>query len=667
MAVQLGRPPMALKITDPLAGREKPAEPPKPRTPRKPQRLPPGGLYAPSEPKGTLVPIGEDNLEARVKADFRLFLILLWRHLLGVDPAPAMLDMAGFLQHGPVRSVINAFRGFSKSWITGGYALWRLYVDAQQKILVVSGSLGRAMGTTQWCLSLIQTWDLLKHLRPKMHQRQSAKAFDVGPATPDQSPSVHALGIGGQIVGFRGDCIIPDDVETQQNTITVAGRESIAEAVKEYDSVLKPPIMLADGTLDPTKLQPCVKYLGTPHDEDSLYGAKKLPARGYTKRIWPAVYPDAKQIKAYGDYLAPWVLAALEKDPALVGQPIMPTRFSLDELEKKRLSLGSSEYALQFMLDTSLADAGKYPLRLRDLMVMPLDPRRGPEMVTWTNDAKYRLTDLQAMGQQGDYYYEPATPPQMIHLPYNQIVATIDNSGRGSDETALTIGAELNGILFVLHLWASKAGFDIETLKAIAERLVRFKVQRVIIESNFGDGMFAALLAPVIEQAWKDHNKRSNRGPGWEKETSGTTIEEVRAGNQMAKEKRILSVLEPVTQQHRLVIDRGAIEWDYNSLKDIEGEDTRHHYALAHQFTHLTREKDCLRHDDRLDSLAIFVAAFADILGVDPIMMAAQSTADREQEEFDRLYGDVDEDENGSPTIKPRGSGRAIGMQPQRR
>jgi hypothetical protein len=668
---------VALKIFDPLLaaetlGKQKDAElllePATQPVPSKPQVLPAGGLYAPSEPQETLVPLNEDqNPQARIKADFRLFLILLWRHLLGKDPAPSMLDMAGYLQHGPVRSVINAFRGFSKSWITGGYALWRLYVDAQQKILIVSGSLTRALATAQWCLSLIQTWPLLRHLKPGPHQRQSGKAFDVGPALPDQSPSVHALGIGGQIVGFRGDCIIPDDVETQQNSITVAGREAISEAVKEFDSVLKPPILNADGTPVLGVLQPAIKYLGTPHDEDSLYGAKRLLARGYSKRIWPATYPDPKQLKAYGDHIAPWVVSMLEKDAKLVGTPIMPTRFSMDDLTKRRLSLGNSEYALQYMLDTSLADANKYPLKVRDLMVMSLDPRRGPEQVTWTNDLKYRLTDLPVMGFPGDFFYEPALPPDTVYIPWNRIVAAIDNSGRGQDETSLCIGAELNGVIFLLKLYATKAGYDIGTLQKIAELLVQYRVQKVKIESNFGDGMFAALLTPVIEAEWKKHFKTSNRGPGWDKEGSGTLIEEVRSSNQMAKEKRILAIMEPVTQQHRLVIAKEVIEYDYASLKEIEGEDTRYRYALGHQYTHLTREKDSLVHDDRLDSLAILVSDFADILGVDPSLMAASSSADRMQEEFDKLYGDLDEDDDGMPRITPRGKGRAAGLQPTKR
>lgn len=594
--------------------------------------------------------------EEAIKADFRLFLILLWRHLLGCDPTPIMLDMAWYLQHGPDRSVIMAFRGFSKSWITGAYAMWRLYRDPQQKILVVSGSLARAVASTNWCLNVITSWPLLQHLAPLPHQRQSSKAFDVGPATPEQSPSFHALGIGGQVVGFRADCIVPDDVETQQNSLTVTMREKIAEAIKEFDSVLKP------GGV--------IKFLGTPHDEDSVYS--KLPKRGYSVRVYPALYPTHEQIKKYGDKLAPYVLTQLRKlGPSCVGTSTMPTRFTDEDLAQRRLSLGTSEFALQFMLDTSLSDKQRYPLKLKDLMVMSLDPRRGPEAVVWTDDPGSRVLDLPVMGFEGDYYHAPTIPQGASYSPYNRIVGHVDNSGRGSDETALTILAELNGIIFWLHLWASTDGFEPSTLIAIAKACVRFRVQTLRVESNFGDGMFVALLTPVLVKEWATHNAALRRqihtstNPG--EEEGGTSIEEVRSTNQMAKERRILSALEPVTQQHRLVVDRAVVEWDFSSLQQIEGEDTRHKYAVGHQYTHLTRDRDCLLHDDRVDSLAGGVLAFADILGVDPGTMARVHSQDREDEEYERLFGDLDEDDDGTLRHSGRTGSRPESLKPQSR
>lgn len=566
------------------------------------------------------------DMRALLESDFRQFLILLWQHLLGVDPTPAMLDMAWYLQHGPNRSIIMAFRGFSKSWITGAYALWRLYCDPQEKVLVVSGSLPKATANTNWCLMLIHTWPLLAHLKPKANQRQSSRAFDVGPATPEQSPSFHALGIGGQAAGWRATVIIPDDVETAQNSITPDMRHKNAEAVKEFDSILKP---------GPASV---IKYLGTPHDEDSLYNV--MSKRGYAVRIWPAMFPTEDQIKKYGDKLAPWITSQIKKlGPTCVGHSIMPTRFPDDDLATRRASLGQSEFALQFMLDTTLSDANRYPLKLRDLMVMGLDPRKGPDSVTWTTDAACRVRDIPCLGHDGDGYFHPVLPPGAGYVPYNRIIGAVDNSGRGDDETALVIIAELAGTLYLLHLWASKAGFDVPTLKHISQMCVRFRVQKLKIEANFGDGMFATLLRPVLTKEWELANKAAKRlGKPLAEQDGGTSIEEIRVSNLMAKERRILSILEPVTQQHRLVMAEEVVRWDYDSLEKIEGEDTRHRYALMYQYAHLTRERDSLAHEDRLDALALGVSDFADILGVDPAAMAKVIREDAADEEFEKFF-----------------------------
>ena len=57
--------------------------------------------------------------------DFRVFLTLVWRHLNLPDPTPIQLDIALYLQHGPRRKIIEAFRGVGKSWITAAYVVWR--------------------------------------------------------------------------------------------------------------------------------------------------------------------------------------------------------------------------------------------------------------------------------------------------------------------------------------------------------------------------------------------------------------------------------------------------------------------------------------------------------------------------------------------------------------
>lgn len=583
------------------------------------------------------------TLEQRVKGDFRVFLTMVWRHFGYPDPAPPMLDMAYWLQHGPDRSIIMAHRGFSKSWITGAYALWRLYCDPNEKVMVVSGGLVRACATSNWCLSLVLTMPILKDLRPKTSSRQSAQMWDVGNCIPAQSASFTAFGIGGQLVGFRGSLIIPDDVETQTNSLTVVMREKIREAVKEFESVLTP-----GGQ---------IKYLGTPHDVDSLY-LNLLSLKNqdgtfvYVARIWPARYPNEEERRKYNGRLAPYIEHMIKKlGPSCIGHSTMPMRFPDEDLNKREAAMGKSEFRLQFMLDLTGSFIDKFPLKLRDLVVMPLARDKAPEDLVWGNQKRH--SELPLMGHDGDYYHEPNFVGE-FYSPWERTIGYLDGSGRGSNETVVAIGSSLIGRAFLRRMWASKDGYGPETLKAISKLCVEYRVSTLFIENNYGDGMLTALIRPYLTMAWQEALKKARKQEldG----LAGTTLEEVRS-SAAQKEKRILSVLEPVCQAHRLVVDKAVIEWDHQSIMAMEGEDTRRRYSFAYQFTHLTREQHCLAEDDRVEAVAGLCGMMADVLEVEPLGMAVRARDDREDDFFKWL----EEDEGAVLSGRVGASGRTYG------
>jgi hypothetical protein len=61
---------------------------------------------------------------------------------------------------------------------------------------------------------------------------------------------------------------------------------------------------------------------------------------------------------------------------------------------------------LQFMLDTSLSDALKFPLKLNDFHVLPLDLQRGPSDMVWSA-SKETLLDMPAVALPGDRWHRP--------------------------------------------------------------------------------------------------------------------------------------------------------------------------------------------------------------------------------------------------------------------
>ena len=529
--------------------------------------------------------------------DFRSFLVLVWRHLRLPDPTPIQLDFAGYLQSAPRRTVNEAFRGVGKSWIAATYVVWRLRLDPSLKFMVLSASKDRADNFTTFCMRLINDIPVLQCLLPGPEQRCSKLSFDVGPARADHAPSVTSKGIFSQITGGRADIIIADDIEVPNNSYTQMMRDKLSEAVKEFDAILKPGGQII--------------YLGTPQTEQSLYNS--LPDRGYAVRIWPARYPTPDQMVNYGEgRLAPCIVKALEQDPSLAGKPTDPLRFNEDELLEREMSYGRSGFQLQFMLDTRLSDAERYPLKLSDLVVMGLGNTDAPEKVIWASGMGNVINDLPCVGLNGDRFHSPAFLSG-DWIPYTGSVMAIDPSGRGSDETAVCVIKMLNGFLYLTAMRAFRDGYSEKTLGEIVKLAKAQEVKQVIIEANFGDGMFTQLISPFFQKEYP------------------CPLEEVKHSRQ--KELRIIDTLEPVMSQHKLVVDRGVIVWDYDSTKDLPPEKALK-YQLMYQMSRITKDRGALAHDDRLDCLAIAVGYWTERMGQDADRRMEQRKDDLLREEL---------------------------------
>ena len=83
--------------------------------------------------------------------------------------------------------------------------------------------------------------------------------------------------------------------------------------------------------------------------------------------------------------------------------------------------------------------------------------------------------------------------------PYSGTVMAIDSSGRGSDLTGYAVVKQLNGNLFLMDCGGFAGGYEGKTLEALANKAKQYGVNEVIVEANFGDGMFTHLLEPVLE------------------------------------------------------------------------------------------------------------------------------------------------------------------------
>ena len=141
-----------------------------------------------------------------------------------------------------------------------------------------------------------------------------------------------------------------------------------------------------------------------------------------------------------------------------------------------------------------------------------------------------------------------------------------------------------------------KRQYSDNTLLDILKGCKKFNVSKLLIETNFGDG--------IVSELFRKHLVQTKQS---------IDIEEVRAN--VRKEDRIIDSLEPVFNQHRLVVDRSVIDWDFKSNADQPPEE-RLLYMLFYQMSRMCREKGAVKHDDRLDCLAQGVKYYTDALAI---------------------------------------------------
>lgn len=526
------------------------------------------------------------NVDSKLRAyflSFPLFVALVWK-LIGLpQPTPIQVNISETLQEPPSnRFIIQGFRGVAKSFITCAYVVWLLWRDPQLKIMIVSASKERADANASFIKKIINEVPFLGNLKAREGQRDTQNLFDVGPARPDHSPSVKSVGITGQLTGSRADIIVADDVEVPGNSFTQVMRDRLFELVKEFDAILKPG--------DDKK----IIYLGTPQNEMSLYN--ELQERGYITYIWPARYPyDDKHRRTYGDKLAPFIANIMDGDPEkYYGKPTDPRRFDEEDLQKRELSYKKAGFMLQFMLDTTLSDADKYPLRLRDLIVGHIPMDEAPMRLTWLPDPSraISLDEAPPLGLKGDRYFQFHKASEET-AKFSYRILAVDPSGRGKDETGYAVLYWLNGYVYVMEVGGLLGGYSDEVLIKLSNIAKKWNVSEVVVEGNFGDGMYCKLLQPILLSRHK------------------ASIEEVKSKGQ--KELRIIDTLEPVVTNHKLVVTPDCIRHDYDSVPEGDLK-----YACFYQFTRITSDRGALVHDDRLDALAIGVCYLVELMAVDP-------------------------------------------------
>jgi hypothetical protein len=509
-----------------------------------------------------------DKYLKQLVTHFPTYLAYVYEHIGLPSPTPLQYRIAEILNDNPSRLILEAARGTGKSWIMAIFTTWRLLRNPDEKILVVSASGPKSIEIATFIRSLFENVPLLDHLKPGPEQRDSVLSFDVAGCKVAIAPSVSALGITSQITGKRASLVLADDVEVPSNSMTELMREKLVARVQEFEALLIP------------DMPSSIIFAGTPQSMESIYNKLEYPTV-----VLPAQVPEDESV--YEGKLDPWILQ--QGGP---GEATDKVRFPIEVLEERKAGIGLPNYKLQYMLDTTLSDAERFPLKTIDSMVMPLTKDEGPATISYTKSKEYALKEIPNLGFTGDRFQKPYMVSDR-RLPYDKVIMSIDPSGSGLDETSFAVIGVLSGNVYVLDFGGTRKGYSDEALMFLANKAKEWNVQEIVPEKNFGSGMFTELFRKILVPVH-----------------SAYIVDDFNVSGQ--KEARIIDNVAPILTNHQLIFNEDAVIEEVEWVQKNPAENLV--YSLMYQMTHITYERGALEHDDRLDALAIGLQYIADMV-----------------------------------------------------
>lgn len=527
---------------------------------------------------------------------FETFLFDVMTGLLGFKCTRNQIDIARFMALADRLLMVQAQRSQAKTTIAACYVVWTWIQEPSHRFLVVSAGEALAKEISGWIIQILTHMEELECLRPDVGQRRSVEAFDVHYELkgPEKSPSLGCMPITGNIQGRRADTLLADDIESSRNSRTATARETLLDLMGDFNSICTHGKIL---------------FLGTPQSVDSVYNT--LPSRGYKVRIWPGRYPTPKQMEAYGDCLAPMLAEDLVKDPSLgmgggpagdQGKPTDTVLLGEALLTEKEIAQGSARFSLQYLLNTALTDAERFPIKLGAVKFMHLSPDSGP-METFHTPIQSNLIKPPVGFSVPDRLYRVGNTGEE-HGPYQGTHMYIDPAGGGlnGDETGWAVTRFLAGSVHVPGVGGVKGGYSPDSMDALVDLMLKFKISTCQIEENYGKGAFRVVLEPYVIRRYKE------RG------LPPPLLEDDFVTGQ--KELRILDTLEPVFGSGKIVLNEALIHDDVQTIAQYASE-KRKFYSLFYQLARITRDRGALLHDDRVEALAGAVRYWLPQMGLD--------------------------------------------------
>lgn len=533
---------------------------------------------------------------------FPNFLNVAWDYLYEQDPLswgkPTRWQSwaSNFLETGGPRIALGAHRGFSKTSFGGAYIPYRLKKNKNLRVRVVSNNDDFAADITNFSKRLVDGVEVLEDLRPGKDQRSSSRKFDVAGSAAALGASVSCSGIFSATQGRRPDLLWIDDIEGANTIDTATNRARLHKRRIDLESLCS------------RNSQVVVVFTYWSEESEYLH----LEQEGYKVVLIPQRYPNAELLDKQRHKLCPLILEDIEKDPSLMtgggldgtlGKPICPELFPEEVCQQKELRIGRTQYRLHYLLDTSPYGDEAYPLKCRDLYVMDVHAEKAPSTLALRREPKFQWSaeEVPHVGFKGDFYYFPAETGEM--RPYKTVTGAVDPSGRGAsgDETGIAIAGILNSHYHFMEIDGYPGGYEEEKFDNILWTFAQYDTRTILVEENGLGSAWGELLRGRLPRIREEAMKR---WPLLHKEPWRVSIVPIQSRGR--KELRLVQTLEPVANQHRIIINKTIIQREYAN-RDRGGRENSLRFLWAYQWTRLTKVINCLKNDDRLDPMEFIV------------------------------------------------------------
>ena len=521
----------------------------------------------------------------------------------------------------PVRTrIVLGFRQLGKSHIAPVAMDYLAYRDPSWRFVIVASSEGLACENLRRMRHIIRAAWWLQHLQPTEDDKDNDTELQFGCAPKGDQSSVMAIGITGTLASKRAHVVYGDDLEQPTNTLTVDARNRLHELTRQFSAWLYE--TKGSKNTSPTR----ILESGTYHAEDSLY-LRQVSMDKAAARAYPVRYPHPTEKIPY---LAPFLAENLAKERTLAGSPTTPRRFGIGYVAEQEAK-SKLYFHWQYLMLPGIGEGERRPLKLGDLMVMPLHRDAVPFPVLW---GEHDHNGSTAIGTIENRSPDPQSRLQAIRRPaqigsttinYQGTKAGLDIAGAGADRMVLCIVSMAAATFFVKNLTIMSGGLDSGSLAKIAAALREHGATELIYEKNADPtGAFGQLLTKAIGDAAVPKGADPLYPDGWSCQVTGKH-------SSGQKELRVINTIEPLLAGHKIVVAPQVLEPQCPGHPEHE---------FQWQFTRITRERNSLQHDDAVDAMQIALAAWTDSnqsLSMREDAIAANAAKHKAEEWADRM------------------------------